>query len=80
MGFKDLKKKPTWTRLLQMECGPNMDKKEVSPHLLGKRGLMEIDVEADIGDDVKGGKRGKFQENVQSNETAGVHERPCRAQ
>lgn len=76
-GLQGLKQKPTWTRLARMECGPSMDKKEASPHKLGKRGLMEIDVKTETVTEVKGGKRGRYLENVQSTETAGVQEHPC---
>lgn len=79
-GLQELKQKPTWTRLVRMECRPNMDRKEASPHKLGKRGLTDIDAEAENATEVKGGKRGRYQENAHSGETAGVQEHPYRAQ
>lgn len=79
-GLQVSKPKPTWTRLVRMECGPSMVKQVTSKPLLGKKGVQEADFETDTANIEKSGKRGRLQEEEDNNETAGVQEHPCRAQ
>ena len=71
-GLQVSKPKPTWTRLVRMECGSSMAKQVTSKPLLGKRGVQEADFETDTANIEKSRKRGRLQEKEDNNETAGV--------
>ena len=63
-----------------MDVGSGKKIHEISPLKLGKRGMEEAYFEQDTKTERKGGKRGKYQEDILKNEAAGVQEHPCRPQ
>ena len=63
-----------------MECEPGKRNTEATPHTLGKRGIQEVDIEAETDTGSKVRKRGRHSEDFLMDETAGVQKHPCQAQ
>ena len=80
-GPKLDKSRPTWTRLLRMDCGLNENKKSGTCTSLGKRNLVH-EREQDHAEKLENNpvKRGKLQNESQDSKAAGVLNHPCRAQ
>ena len=80
VGLQDSKHKPTWKRVIRMDCGPRGDNRDEVLHVLGKRSLQSQEAASDDGVENIEKKKSKTQHDTQISETAGVSEYPCRAQ
>ena len=80
IGLQENKPRPTWTRLARMEFGPRGNDGDFIKPMLGKRGLHELEDDSNVGTESKEHKRGRRETEIQTSETAGVLEHPCRAQ
>ena len=76
-GLSNIKKQPTWTRLVRMDVGPVGIIKGEAKSILGKRNMLDVFVVKEAKDEYSKGKRGKVCEDSIMNEAARVLNQPC---
>ena len=76
-GLSELKKQPTWTRLVRMDVRPMEIIKEGARSILGKRNMLAMVADGEAEDTMSTGKRGKIGEDLHMLEAAGVLNHPC---
>jgi len=79
-GLIEIKTKPIWTRVAQMDCGPKNSNCAATKLTLGKRTTPCEEAVAVLGTESREKKRSRTQNEAQNNEMVGVLEHPGRTQ